>query len=438
MALKRYLSRLAPPLLIVAGMIAMTSPAYAQRAGAEDQESQANQKTTRTPAMREKVYTRLAEAQMCSEMDDLPCAEAKLAEVREMTDLNSYETAQMWNFYAYIYFEQENYDQAIKAYESVLQQPDLPAGLEQTTMYSLATLYVQQEQYQKGLDMLDKWFPTQANPGPEPYILKAQIHYQLEQFKEGIEPVLTAMRIAQEQNREPQEGWYQLLNVFYFELENYPKVIETLTTMLERWPKRDYLMQLAGIYGQEGQENKTLALYQAAYSAGWLDRGSDFVNLAQMLLSADVPYQAGKIMEEGLNDGTIESTEANWRILAQAWQLAQEDLKALPALSRASSLASDGNLDMLLAQSYANLARWDECVEAARSALKRGELNREDQTNMILGNCLVEQKKYGEARNAFQSAARDERSRRGANQWLQYIDNEESREKEIAAAMRKG
>ena len=157
-----------------------------------------------------------------------------------------------------------------------------------------------------------------------------------------------------------------------------------------------------------------------------------------MLLSADVPYQAGNIMEEGLNDGTIESTEANWRILAQAWQLAQEDLKALPALSRASSLASDGNLDMLLAQSYANLARWDECVEAARSALKRGELNREDQTNMILGNCLVEQKKYGEARNAFQSAARDERSRRGANQWLQYIDNEESREKEIAAAMRKG
>jgi predicted negative regulator of RcsB-dependent stress response len=143
-------------------------------------------------------------------------------------------------------------------------------------------------------------------------------------------------------------------------------------------------------------------------------------------------------MEQGLDSGTIESTESNWRILAQAWQLAQEDLKALPALSRASSLASDGNLDMLLAQSYANLARWDECVEAARSALNRGELNRADQTNMILGNCLVEQKKYGEARSAFNSAARDDRSRRAANQWLQYIDNEENREKEIQNAITRG
>lgn len=431
-----YLLRLAPTaLLILAGFIA-AAPVSVQ--AQEGEQSQANQPTRRTPAMREKVYTRLAAAQECSENDDIQCAEEKLEEVRAMTDLNSYETAQLWNFYAFIYFSQENYGEAINAYQRVLQQPDLPIGLEQTTMYSLATLYVQQERYQEGLDLLDKWFPTQTNPGPEPYILKAQIHYQLEQYEQGIDPVLTAMRIAREQGRELQESWYQLLNVFYFELENYPKVIETLTTMLQQWPKRDYLMQLAGIYGQEGQEDKTLALYQAAYEAGWLERGSDFVNLAQMLLSADVPYRAAKIMEEGLDSGTIESTESNWRILAQAWQLAQEDLKALPALTRASSLASDGNLDMLLAQSYANLARWDECVDAAKSALDRGELNRRDQTNMILGNCLVELKQYGEARTAFRDAARDDRSRRAANQWLQYIDNEENREREIASAMRRG
>jgi tetratricopeptide (TPR) repeat protein len=421
----------------LAAYLSVAPTVYAQRAGANDESSQAIVPTRRTPAMREKVYTRLAEAQACAEAEDVACTNRLLGQVREMTDLNSYETAQMWNFYAFIYFEQDNFVEAIRAYENVLAQPELPAGLETTTMYSLATLYVQQERYSEGLAMLDRWFATQTTPSPDPYILKAQIHYQLEQFREGIQPVLTALEIAKTQNRSPQEGWYQLLNVFYFELENYPKVIETLTVLLENWTKRDYLMQLAGIYGQEGREANTLALYEAAFAAGWLERSSDFVNLAQMLLSADIPYKAAKIMETGLSEGTIDSTESNWRILAQAWQLAQEDLKALPALTRASGLASDGDLDMLLAQSYANLTRWDECIEAARNALRRGGLNRADQTNLILGNCLVEKKEFREARNAFQAAAQDERSRRAANSWLEYVQGEETREAEIAAALRR-
>jgi uncharacterized protein HemY len=92
---------------------------------------------------------------------------------------------------------------------------------------------------------------------------------------------------------------------------------------------------------------------------------------------------------------------------------------------------------MLLAQSYANLTRWDECIEAARNALRRGGLNRADQTNLILGNCLVEKKEFREARNAFQAAAQDERSRRAANSWLEYVQGEETREAEIAAALRR-
>ena len=103
--------------------------------------SAAEAQTRRTPAMRERVYTRLAEAQECAEMDDLECAQQRLAQVREMDDLNSYELAQMWNFYAFIYFGQDNYREAIRAYEMVLQQPDLPLGMETTTMYTLCQLY---------------------------------------------------------------------------------------------------------------------------------------------------------------------------------------------------------------------------------------------------------------------------------------------------------
>jgi len=304
--------------------------------------SAADAQTRRTPAMRERVYTRLAEAQECAEMDDIECAQQRLAQVREMDDLNSYETAQMWNFYAFIYFGQDNYREAIRAYEMVLQQPDLPLGMEQTTMYTLCQLYFQQERYDDSLAMLDRWFGISEDPGAEPYVLRAQIFYSLQRYREGIEPVRTAIRINQELEREPQEHWYRLLNVFYYELEDYLNVIDVLRTMIEIWPKREYFVQLSAMYGQEGNDDAQLALYQVAHEAGWLTRSNELVQMAQLLLQADVPVQAAKIIQAGLDDGAVESNERNWRLLAQSWQLAPDDPQAVPALTRPPAPARDG------------------------------------------------------------------------------------------------
>lgn len=407
-------------------------------ASAQDDQSQASQQETRkTPAMREKVYKRLSDAQTCAEMDDYACAQKLLEEVRAMTDLNSYETAQMWNFYAYIAFNQDNFPQAITAYENVLKQPDLPLGLETTTTYTLCQLYFQQENYTKSLELLNHWFMVAENPGPEAYVLKAQIFYQLQRYKDGIEPIQTALKLAQEQGKKIQENWYRLLNVFYYELEDIPNVIKVLRTMIQNWPKREYFIQLAGMFGEQGKDQDQLAMFEVAYEAGWLERGTELVNYAQMLLQADIPYKAAVILQKGLDAGTIESTDSNWRVTAQAWQLAQEDLKAIPALTKAASLSDDGNLNLLLAQSYQNLAKWDDCVGAARDALDKGKLRREDQANMILGGCLFELKRYDQARNAFKSASTDQRSRAGAENWLKYIDAEQDRERQLANAMRR-
>jgi len=148
--------------------------------------------------------------------------------------------------------------------------------------------------------------------------------------------------------------------------------------------------------------------------------------------------KSARILQAGLDSGLIESTQANWRLLAQAWQLAQEDENALPAYTRASSLADDGELDMRLAQSYANLARWEECAESSRTALSRGGISRTDQVNMLLGNCLVEMRSYAQALEAFRAAARDERSRTAANQWVSFVQGEQRRERELEAMLSRG
>ena len=403
-------------------------PAEAQRAGAGNDDQAAapssRQQDGRViPTIRTAVYDRLNEAQICMEEGDLECANQTLDRVQAMRDLNNYEVAQTYNFRAFLAFETDDYDTALDAYEAMLALPheDMPDGLIQSSMRNLATLYLQLERYDEGLEAYQEWM---ALPSVEPssgdYYLLATIYYQIERYADGIPAIEQAIELANARGEIGEEGWFQLLYVFYFQLEQTDRVIETLTFMVENWTKKTWALALAGQLSGQGREAETLALYEAAYDSGWLDRGGELVQFANLLLQGGAPYKAAILLEEGLNDGTIESTEQNWRLSAQAWQMAQEHEKALPAFERASTLADDGEVDRMLTTSLIRLARWDECTVAARRALTR-ELGRPDLVNMYLGQCLMSVGEYAQARTAYETAARDERSERDAGRFMQYL-----------------
>jgi tetratricopeptide (TPR) repeat protein len=428
-------------------LIGFSLPAAAQRVQAQQEQAQGQtqtagqgQTTKVIPAISTAVYDRLNEAQVCMDEDDLECAEQILNRMENnMRNLNNYEIAQLWNFRAFLFFDQDNAEGAINAYETILGLPfeDMPDGMIQGTMRNLATLYVQEEQYQRGLDTFMRWMelPT-VTPSPDDYYLLATIDYQMERYADGIPAIQEAIRLANAQGDIGDEQWYQMLYVFYFQLEQTDKVIETLTFMVEHWTKRDWVIQLAGQLSGQDRETETLVLYEAAYDAGWLTRGTEWVQLANFYLNARAPYKAAVLLEKGLSDDTIESTPQNWRLLSQAWQLAGEHQKAVPALERASSLADDGDIDRLLAQSFVRLARWQDCADASRRSIDRGGVDRTDLVYMMLGQCLMNLKEYEEARNAFRQAARDDRVASNARQFIQYNDELLARERTNQEALR--
>lgn len=274
-----------------------------------------------TPRMREHVRSLLSRAQTCSEHDHVDCARRALGEVDAMTDLNTYEAAQLSNFYAFLSFKEGNYPDAIAAYESVLQRAKLPLGLETTTMYTLSQLYFREEKYEQSLDMLDRWFSLSESPGPERYIFHAQIRYQLEQYQEGIDSASTAIQMAVEQNAQPDENWYRLLNVLYSSVEDVANTINVLETMIPMWPKREYYLQLASVYGEVGEDGRQLELYEIAYAMGWLTKSSELVRLTRLLLRTEKPEKAERVLKRAIEGGTVDSTDDNLRILERARQM---------------------------------------------------------------------------------------------------------------------
>ena len=418
-------------LLLLAGLLAGGS-VYAQGSGQADKDD--NTKTKQAQAVSKEVYERIQKAQEMVEAKEYRSALKTLNSLYNPDKLTEYEQANVLNYLGYVHYSMENMNEAISAYRKLLQIPSLEPQMAKATTFTMAQLLTVEERYQEALATINKWFTLETNPAPEPFILKAQIHYNLNQYKAMIAPIESAMDVARKRSKPVKEDWYNLLNFAYFQQEDYRKVRDIQMTLLENWPKKRYWTSLAGAFTELGEEQKLIYAYDAAFTQGMLDKESEFVTMAQLFMQAEVPYNAAKLLQEKMDAGVLTKNEKNYRLLSQAWMLSMEDEKAIPALRAAARLADHGELDARLANSYLNVGDYEQCVGSARSAIRKGGLKSPDNIQISLGMCLYNQRKYSEAKAAFREAAKVPRSQRTSNQWIRVIDAEIERNRQIRLA----
>jgi tetratricopeptide (TPR) repeat protein len=380
--------------------------------------------------MREKVYEKLSRAQEATEAGDWEKAYDQLVKLEKMNDLASHEKAQLYTAYGYTYFSQEKYVESAAAYEQVLQQDELAEAMRISTLYTLGQLHFHLEHFDVAVEHLENWLQLADNPGPEPFILMAQALYQLDRLDEVADPVRRAIAVAEQRDQKVQENWYALLRVVYFETQDYENLLGILEILVTRYPAKEYWIHLASAFGEMNDAKRQLAAYEAAYEQGYLTGSSEIVLLCQLLLQAEVPYRAGVLLQENLDGGVVESNANNWRLLSQAWILAQEHDAAIASLGKAAELSDDGELYARIAQSYANLNRWESSADAAATALERGVKNPQE-LQMMRGMAYFELGRFTESKAAFAEAQKTERGRQTASRWLAYVEREEKRLREL-------
>ncbi|MEM1114112.1 MAG: tetratricopeptide repeat protein [Pseudomonadota bacterium] len=421
---------------------------YAPLSAAQAQEQKKDtRETRRTPALRNKIFEKLSEAQAAAEAKDFNTAakilDEMLAANRESTKLNSYEAANVYNLYAFIHYSREDYARALQAYENVVRQPDIPLAMEINTKYTIAQLYFVQEQWQKGIDALLDWFEVTETPNANAYVLLAQGYYQTKDFNKAllnVEKAIDMHNTKQVQRKAedptyvstpPKENWYNLARFLYFEKNDVPATIDTLETLLKFYPKKQYWVQLSHMYGETKNEKWQLSAMETAEVQGMLDKGTEQVTMAYLYLNADVPYKAAKVMDAGLDDGSIDGNSKNWEIMGNAYRQAQEIEKAIPAMEEAASKAETGELYARLGNVYLDGDEYKKSIQAINKGLQRGGIKRPDQARLVLGMAYFNDKQYTRAKEAFTAAGRDERSAKYARQWIRYMDSELERMRKL-------
>ena len=421
-------------LAVICGIL-ISSSALAQRAKKEGEEESANQKTRQAQAVSKAVYDTITKAQDNVDAKDYDGALRILNRLYNPDKLTEYEQANVLNYLGFVYYNMDDMDNAIRVYTMQLSIPSLEPQTAKQTTYTLSQLNMMEEKYSTALDLLNRWFILETNPAPEPFVLKAQILYQLQRYKEMVQPIENAMQVALKRSKPIKEDWYVLLNFAYFQDENYVKVRDIQKILLETWPKKRYWFSLAGAYTELGEDQNLIAAYDAAYTQGMLEKESEFVTMAQLYMQREVPYKAATLLTERMDNGTIAKNAKNYRLLSQAWQLSQENQKAIPALTEAARLnKDDGELDVRLGNAYLNLGRYEECAEAVRTGIRKSGLRNPDNAQISLGMCLYNLQEYRDAEMEFRKAAKVTKSRRIANQWIRVIIAEVERNRQINLA----
>ncbi|EED34177.1 tetratricopeptide TPR_2 [Luminiphilus syltensis NOR5-1B] len=404
-------------------------------AAAAQDDKKPQRETRRTPALRNKVYEKLAEAQTFAEeknytaagkvLDGMIAGEGKKA-------LNSYELANVYNLYAFLRYSAEDYAGAVRYYEQVIAQPDIPLAMEINTKFTIAQLYFVQEDWNKGINTLLAWFELTDEPNANAYVLLAQGYYQKKDYDEALVNVETAISMYEAKGKLPKEQWYNLARFLYFDKNDIDNALATLELLLMYYPKKSYWVQASHLYGEKKQEGNQLAMLEAAHEQGLLDKSSDLVTLAYLYLNAEVPYPAAKVMTAGFEADVIEDKSTNYELAGTAWRQAQERKKSIPYMEKAASKSDEGELFVRLGNLYLDGDQFKQAVTALEKGLKKGGVKRPDQARLALGMAHFNLGNYSSARKVFRVAAKDDRSESYARQWLKYIQSEEDRQKQLA------
>ena len=445
------------------------------------QAAQEKKKTRKVPAMREKTYKKLAEAQLMVDPDSIPREEGEPAPVPKGTPqdavlmlldlmgskgLNSYEKAQIWNTLAFAYYTLDDMPKTVNAYEQILKQGVISEALELGSLRALFQLYYADEKYLKAIKYIDRFQALQAVPDPQITFFKATAYYQLENFRESlkqailVEELAVARRAARleysmeaisngkmsdekmpeaklalqklQAKQAVKENWWYLQVVLYNELEDVDSVIRVLETLIVNYPKKQYWMHLAGMYSEKGQDDASLSAYYAAYIQDFLVRESEIVMMAQRLLGADNPYEASLVLEKGLKSKAIEENEKNLRLLATAYTLSQETNSAIDAWRDATKYAEDGDLHFRLAQALSAQDRHKEAVKAYNDAQKKGDLKKPGDVAFWKGISQMQLERWDSATKSFRNASKlDKKKSKQSRQYIRYISGEKRRQEEL-------
>ena len=320
---------------------------------------------------------------------------------------------------------QDDYSKASRFFAKSLAQDALPVPVAQQVRYSLAQLYLAEEKYQESVKTMKQWFDiaktTEEKPTAHAYITLASGYVQMEDYKNAIPPVKQAIATSQK----PSESWYMLLMASHYELKQFKSVAGVLKTLTSKYPqKKQYWMQLSGIYMELNQERNSLATLESAYKLGLFDEEKEFLRLANFQAYRGIPYRAAKTLEQEIANGNVSASVKHLEKLASFWQQAKELDQAITAYRGVYEQAPTASTQLKIARLMLQAQQYQQATEFALESAPNADAADKAELAYLRGMAHFELNQLGSALKAMKVAAQSEDMRGAAGPWVTFLQDQ--------------
>ena len=426
-------------IVVVGGNTVLVEPAVAQdkkKLSKEEKEKNLKYKNTKAKQSRS-VGT--ACAKKIDKVQEL-IEEEKWAAVKK--DLNSaltkacstgYEKTQVWNLLGYASYSLDDVLGALRYYRMIIEEPEADDRMRTSMRYTVAQLCAMQEDFACTVKQLEKWLEEVAIVDPGGKYLLSRAYYETGRVDDALKLINQVISDEFAAGNTPKESWLSFQWAIYYEKEDYKSTIPVSHHLLTYYPATKYWKQLAAMHASLENEQKALLTLELAYIQNGVKLEREIVALAYQYLAFEVPFKAAKVLQKGIDAGIVEKTEENIELLGSSYQRAQEFEKASPILEQAAKMSKKGNAYSRLASVYLNLDQNEKALLASRKALKKGGLDRADLTWMNKGSAETALHCYKDAAKSFRKALKSEKTKKGASNWLKYVEYEGNRRQKLIA-----
>ena len=367
------------------------------------------------------VYKMLERAQKAIQDGKSDQTLKSLLKLEKRTKRASMDKAMTWQLIGHIYVSLDNYPDAIAAYENSLSQKSLDDQIQHSIKRNLGQLYIAQNQFKEGREMLLEWLKAEKNNKnkAEVHILIANASTELDDIPDAITHVEKAIALRK---KETSENWYQMLLGLYYQSEQFNQCIDVLNKMIVLFPQQlRYWQQLAGIYINLEQEDKALTTLQLAWKDGLIVEERDVMDLSNLYINQNLPLEAADVLLQGLQKEQVEAKFSYWQRVANFYMQARENERALEVLEQSTKYISEGDDLIPLIKIYVVAEKWQKALDTI-SMTRDYKVTQSDELAYFHGIALVETGGIEEARKKFLQVGKSGKYADDASQWLNYLE----------------
>lgn len=348
----------------------------------------------------------------------------KLKDVQNISGKNAYDEFVINQMLSYAYLKTNNYGEAEKVLEPMLNSEYVPKSEIPTRVKQLLTINYTLKNYDKVIQ-LGETAQKGGYADEEVMTLIGQAYYLKGDYKKSTQYMDGIIQSITKSGKKPKEQTLNLVQNACTKSGDNNCLQRTYEQLVTYYPKPQYWQNLmAAMYHQQdpggGGDQAQLQVYRLASAVNVLNKPSDYTEYAQLALEAGAPGEAQAVLEKGFTNKVFteqRDIDRNNRLLESAKKQAAAGQAALAKADTDAAASKTGDKDVSVGVAYLGYQQYDKAAAAIQRGLAKPGVTNTANAQLLLGIAQLGAGKKDEARKAFRAVKGNPTLEKLANLW---------------------